>query len=220
MKNYDRQIESLIFTAENPITLLEIKTCLDLTYSQNFEKEQIEEAIGRLQQNYLNEQFSFELVKISDGFQFLSKAAYHEVIGIHLKQQTKKRLTKAALETLSIIAYKQPVTKTELEQIRGVSCDYSIQKLLEKELISITGRSELPGRPLLYGTSPKFMNYFGINTINDLPKLKDFKLPQNEIGAPAEIEENSNVIETKDATQIDTNISEPADIESSSSEEE
>ena len=86
------------------------------------------------------------------------------------------------LETLSIIAYKQPLTKGDVEQIRGVSCDYSLQKLLEKELIEIKGKSEGIGRPLIYGTSQKFMDYFGINSILDLPQPKDFSQPEHHIG--------------------------------------
>ena len=103
---------------------------------------------------------------------------------------TKRRLSRSALETLSIVAYKQPVTKSDLEKIRGVSCDYSLQKLLEKELITITGRSEAPGRPLLYATSDKFMDYFGLKSLKDLPKPKDFKEPESEIGEKAPIEES------------------------------
>jgi len=90
------------------------------------------------------------------------------------------------METLAIIAYKQPVTKSELEEIRGVSCDYALQKLLEKELVLITGRSESPGRPLLYGTSDKFMDYMGIRSLNDLPRPKDFKETENVIGEASE----------------------------------
>ena len=100
----------------------------------------------------------------------------------NIKQNTKTRLSQAAMETLAIIAYKQPVSKSELEEIRGVSCDYALQKLLEKELVLITGRSESPGRPLLYGTSDKFMEYMGINALSDLPKPKDFKEVENSIG--------------------------------------
>jgi segregation and condensation protein B len=101
----------------------------------------------------------------------------------------KKRLSRSALETLSIIAYKQPVTKSELERIRGVNCDYAIQKLLEKELVAIQGRSDGPGRPLLYGTSDKFMDYFGLKSLDDLPKPKEFREPSNQIGEQAPIEE-------------------------------
>jgi segregation and condensation protein B len=83
---------------------------------------------------------------------------------------------------LAVVAYKQPVTKTEIEQIRGVSCDYALQKLLEKELITIKGKSETVGRPILYGTNQKFMEHFGINNLKDLPQLKDFTTLENEIG--------------------------------------
>jgi len=106
-----------------------------------------------------------------------------------LRQTTKKRLSRAAMETLSIIAYKQPVTKSEMEKIRGVSCDYAVQKLLEKELVDIKGRSDGPGKPLLYGTSEKFMDYFGLKNLGELPKPKDFKEPDSEIGEKAPIEE-------------------------------
>nr|HAD51544.1 SMC-Scp complex subunit ScpB [Algoriphagus sp.] len=96
------------------------------------------------------------------------------------------RLSTAQMETLSIIAYKQPVTKGEIEQIRGVNCDYSVQKLLEKELVEIKGKSDQIGRPLIYGTSPKFMEYFGINSIQELPQPKDFSQPDNQIGEERE----------------------------------
>jgi segregation and condensation protein B len=101
-------------------------------------------------------------------------------------QRSKKKLSQAALETLAIIAYKQPVTKLDVEQIRGVNCDYSIQKLLEKELIAITGKAESVGKPILYGTSSLFMDYFGINSITELPQLKDFTESTSTIGEPSE----------------------------------
>ena len=93
------------------------------------------------------------------------------------------------METLALIAYKQPVSKPELEEIRGVNCDYALQKLLEKELVFITGRSEGPGRPLLYGTTEKFMDYLGINSLTDLPKPKDFKDEENSVGEVPALEE-------------------------------
>jgi segregation and condensation protein B len=102
------------------------------------------------------------------------------------------------METLSIIAYRQPITKSEMEHIRGVSCDYAIQKLLEKDLISISGKSDGPGRPVLYSTSQSFMDYFGIKSVKDLPQLKDLHIEQNEIGssseyADSELEDNTPV---------------------------
>jgi len=181
-EHLSQHIEALIFTAEQPITLKEIKNCLQETFQTKFKKGEVEEAIQGLMKKYEEDSYSFEIIEIAEGYQFLTKGAYHNTVGTMLKQKTKKRLSRAALETLSIIAYKQPVTKSEMEKIRGVSCDYSIQKLLEKELVAIAGRSEGPGRPLLYATSEKFMDYFGIKSIKDLPKLQDFKNPDNEIG--------------------------------------
>lgn len=162
---------------------------MEETFETSFKKEEIEAAILELKLRYQDPAFAFEIVEIAEGFQFLTKGAYHNTVGQYLKLTTKRRLSRSALETLSIIAYKQPVTKSDLEKIRGVSCDYSLQKLLEKELITILGRSEAPGRPLLYGSSDKFMDYFGLRSLNDLPKPKDFKEPDNEIGEQAPIEE-------------------------------
>ena len=188
MSDLERSIEALIFASESPISFKEIKVCTDLVFKKQYKKEDVVKALENLVLKYQGENYSFQIVEIADGYQFLSKDPYHEIIGEHIRQKTQKRITRAALETLSIIAYKQPVTKSEMEKIRGVSCDYSIQKLLEKELIHIAGRSDGPGKPLLYTTSAKFMNYFGLKSIKDLPKLKDFKVADNEIGSPEPIE--------------------------------
>jgi segregation and condensation protein B len=139
-------------------------------------------AIKELRIKYQTEDFSFQIELLGGGFQFLTKPAYQTSISILLRQQSQKRLSTAQLETLSIIAYKQPITKGEIEQIRGVNSDYSVQKLLEKELVEIQGKSEGVGRPLIYGTSEKFMEYFGINSVSDLPQPKDFSNPDNQIG--------------------------------------
>ena len=142
----------------------------------------IDLAINAVSEKYKEESFSFQVEHVGGGYQFLTKPAYQASIGILLKQQSKKRLSNSALETLSIIAYKQPVTKSQIEQIRGVNCDYTTQKLLEKELIEILGKADTIGRPLLYGTSAKFMEYFGINDLSDLPTPKDFSSEDNTIG--------------------------------------
>ncbi len=139
-------------------------------------------AIQRLTEKYQQDEFSFQLNKSAGGYQFLTKPSYQASIGIMLKQQSKKRLSTSALETLSIIAYKQPVSKTEVENIRGVNCDYAVQKLLEKGLIEIQGKGHTVGRPLIYGTSAKFMEYFGISEIAELPTPKDFSQEINSIG--------------------------------------
>jgi len=186
-------IEALIFVSEHSMTLKEIKNCLDEQFATKMKKEEFLLAIDQLKEKYQSDDFAIEIVEISNGYRFMTKGAYYNTVATYLRQSTKKKLSKSALETLSIIAYKQPVIKSELEQIRGVSCDYSIQKLLEKELIEIEGRSEGPGRPLLYATSPKFMDYFGLKSIEDLPKTKDITVPENSIGEQS-IEEETKVL--------------------------
>ncbi len=175
-------IEALIFCSEKPIRISELKDCLTEMFEADVPEKDIKSSIAKIEEKYQDETYPFQVVKSGGGYQFLTKPAYQASIGILLKQQSKKRLSTSALETLSIIAYKQPVTKSEMEQIRGVNCDYSVQKLLEKELVEIKGKSEGVGRPLLYGTSEKFMDYFGINDLSELPTPKDFATPENEIG--------------------------------------
>ncbi len=182
-------IEALIFATDQPVTFDELVSCLREALGQDFAEAEVREALEALHQRYADPAFAFEIVEVAEGYQFMTKGAYHPVVATWLKQTTRKRLSRAALETLAIIAYKQPVTKGEVEQIRGVNCDYTIQKLLEKELVAIVGRSEGPGRPLLYGTSEKFMDYFGLKSLDDLPKPKDFKTPDNEIGQQAPVDE-------------------------------
>lgn len=184
MDYLSKNIEAIIFSAPNPVTLEELQSTISECFEAEIHLEEITESLEFLKSKYQSEEFSFEIVELAEGFHFLTKPAYHHSIGIFLKQNSQKKLSRSALETLSIIAYKQPVSKTELEKIRGVNCDYSIQKLLEKELITISGRDEGPGRPLLYSTSDKFLNYFGLTSIMGLPKLREFESPENEIGSP------------------------------------
>lgn len=183
-----QHIESLIFSAEQPLAFDDIHQCLEQSLELTLSKNEIRKTIEGLVSRYQAPEFGIEIVEINDGYQFLTKGAFHHTVATLLKQHNKKRLSVAAMETLAIIAYKQPVSKTELEKIRGVNCDYSVQKLLEKELISISGRSDAPGKPILYSTSEKFMDYFGLKSIADLPKLKDFQSPENEIGLQQDIE--------------------------------
>lgn len=152
-------------------------------------EKDILKSIDELTTKYANDEYSFTIFKSGGGYQFLTKPAYQTSISILLKQQSKRRLTTSALETLSIIAYKQPVTKGDLEAIRGVNCDYTVNKLLEKGLVEIKGKSDSIGRPILYGTSERFMDYFGINELSELPTPKDFSHEANEIGDEKEIEQ-------------------------------
>lgn len=187
MENLPQQLEALIFAAPQPVSIEELQSVLLENFGVRFAQSQMTDAIAELKARYDQHIHSFEIVEVAGGYQFMSKGAFHEIIGTHLRLQSTKKLSRSALETLSIIAYKQPVTKTELEKIRGVSCDYAVQKLLEKELIHITGRADSIGKPLLYGVTPRFLDYFGIKDLAELPQPKDFAQPENTIGEPEAI---------------------------------
>lgn len=179
-------IEALIFCSPSPLKVKDLIQCLTEMFEAEVPEKDIDGAIERIQKKYEDDEYSFQLYKSAGGYQFLTKPAYQASIGILLKQQSKKRLSTSSLETLSIIAYKQPVTKNEVEQIRGVNCDYTVHKLLEKELIEIKGKADSIGRPLLYGTTVQFMEYFGINDLSQLPTPKDFTKETNVIGEEKE----------------------------------
>lgn len=175
-------IEALIFASEKPLTALDIVDLINNAFGlldDRIALDQVETSIDGIREKYASEFYPFELRQSGGGWQFLTKRDYHQTIAQLNGDKFLKRLSNAALETLAIIAYKQPITKSEIEAIRGVSSDYSIQKLLEKELIVITGRNEsIPGKPLVYGTSRHFMDYFGLNSADQLPKIDDILASQ------------------------------------------
>lgn len=177
ISNLIPHIEALIFASDKPLTSLEITDLINQAFGFMEDKivmEQVETALEGIVEKYNSEFYPFEVLQSGGGWQFLTKKDYHKTVAQLNGEKFLKRLSAAALETLAIIAYKQPVTKGEIEAIRGVSSDYAVQKLLEKELIIISGRNEkLPGHPLVYATSKNFMDYFGINSADDLPKIKE-----------------------------------------------
>jgi segregation and condensation protein B len=187
LEGIQSHIEALIFVAEQPLSVKEIQECLVRLVGLELHTSEIESHLELLVQKYHEGDHAFEIVPLAGGYQFLTKPAFQPTVSEFLKSKLNKRLSTNSLETLAIIAYRQPISKPDIERIRGVNCDYTIQKLLEKELISIVGRSEELGKPLLYGVSPFFMNYFGINSVDELPKLKDLEQStDNVIGAPSE----------------------------------
>ena len=187
-------IEALIFASEKPLPVNELVELLNNALGfieDRATNEQVDAALKAIREKYESEFYSFEVVESGGGFQFLTKKEYHKTIAQLNGDKFLKKLSVASLETLSIIAYKQPVTKSEIEIIRGVNCDYAVQKLLEKDLIVITGRNEnSPGKPLIYATSKSFMDYFGINSPDDLPKIKE--VLNQEIIEATKIEEKQN----------------------------
>ncbi len=183
----EQYIEALIFASDSSLRIEEIAICLQGALGKDFEITEVRQALEKIKIRYNEQQSALELVEISGGYQFLTRKSMQLVVNqLHI-QKSKKKLSQSALETLSIIAYRQPITKLEMEQIRGVNCDYTVQKLLDKDLISISGKADGPGRPLLYNLSQYFLDYFGINSVADLPHLKDIEeSPQLEIGIKSE----------------------------------
>lgn len=191
-------IESLIFASKEPITIVEISDALERFSGERYTEDLLQVYLDDIKKRYVedNDQF-MELLHISGGYQFMTKVEYSALIQAHLKNIHRKKLSKAAMETLAVIAYKQPVTKPEIEGIRGVGCDYQIQKLLEKEYVAIVGRADSAGKPMLYGTSEKFMDHFGLGSIADLPTLKEMVTSDSEIGEGDQIELIADHLEEK-----------------------
>src|SRR6186997_1059856 len=177
ISNLITHIEALIFASEKPLTSLDITELVNNAFGFMEDKvtlDQVEASVEGIVEKYNSEFYPFEVKQSGGGWQFLTKKDFHKTIAQLNGEKFLKRLSAAALETLAIIAYKQPITKSEIKTIRGVSTDYTIQKLLEKDLIIISGRNEqLPGHPLIYATSKSFMDYFGVNSAEDLPKIKE-----------------------------------------------
>ena len=174
---YSSVIEALIFSSDEPITENDIVRVIRGIDGEEIEISgtDIPNSVQELNNKYEANKNSFRIVKIANGYLFATSQENAKYVGYLSSEKTKRRLSQAALETLAIIAYKQPVTKPELEQIRGVNSDYILNTLLEKNLITITGRAETIGRPLLYGTTSEFLKYFGLYNLSDLPKPREIE---------------------------------------------
>jgi len=177
MIELEQVIEAIIFVSDEPVT---VKDLLSLTERPEFQIWEINEnVIENIFQQLLikysssENNYGYELRKIANGYQFFTKTDVAPYVRIAIQSKDRKKMSKASLETLAIVAYRQPVTKAEIEYIRGVNSDYAIHKLLDKELIEPAGRSDLPGKPLLYKTTTQFLQYFGLDSLQDLPKLKE-----------------------------------------------
>lgn len=164
-------IESIIFVSDSPLSIDYLMSILP-----EFDKESILDGIRRLKSEYENESKGIELVEVAGGYQFRTKPKLSQWI-IRLKKIKSVKLSQSALETLAIIAYRQPITRPAIEEIRGVDSGWVIRSLLERGLIKITGRKDLPGRPIIYGTTKAFLELFGLNSLSDLPTLKEIQPP-------------------------------------------
>jgi segregation and condensation protein B len=168
-------IESLIFSSDDPLSASDIiKAIKGIDGDEiSLSEKEIEFIVEELNKKYESMNIGFQILQIANGFVYATKPENAKYVGFLSTEKTRRRLSQAALETLSIIAYKQPVTKPEIETIRGVNSDYILSTLLEKNLITISGRAESIGRPLLYSTTDEFLKYFGLNKLSDLPKPRE-----------------------------------------------
>jgi|CZKP01.1.fsa_nt_gi segregation and condensation protein B len=174
---YNSVIEALIFSSDDPISSSEIIKAIKGIDGEDIQitTAEVDNVVDELNKVYDEKGISFCIQKIANGYLFATKPDNAKYVGYLSSEKSKRRLSQAALETLAIIAYKQPLTKPELETIRGVNADYIITTLLEKNLITISGRAETIGRPLLYNTTDEFLKYFGLNKITDLPKPREIE---------------------------------------------
>ncbi|NQU67317.1 MAG: SMC-Scp complex subunit ScpB [Candidatus Marinimicrobia bacterium] len=160
-------VEVLLFATSEPLTQLKLNACLQ----EN--DVNLDEVVKELNEEYENAGRGVFIGEIAGGYQILSKPEYHLYVQRLYNKTKKLQLSRAATEALAVIAYKQPISRSEIESIRGVNCDSVVRSLLEKELITIKGREDGPGRAILYGTTQNFLEGFGLNSISDLPKLKE-----------------------------------------------
>ena len=161
-------IESLLFASDTPLSVQKIKTLIG-----EVSTKEIRDAIVQLNKIYEKISSALTIVEVANGYQIVTREEFAIYIKNLYKGKTQSRLTNKGLETLSIIGYKQPVTKQEIESIRGVNVDGVVKTLLERNLITIVGREKAPGNPLLYGTTKYFLEYFGLKDLDALPKLKE-----------------------------------------------
>ena len=175
MANIKNIVEALIFSSDRPLTLKQLKDIINdekSTSGLTVDMRKLEAAVKELMEQYESDEYSYRLMEIAGGYRFATKKEYALWLAKLNKEKLKRKLSQSALETLAIIAYNQPITKSEMEYIRGVNVDYIVGALLEKDLITIRGRAETLGRPMLFGTTNTFLEYMGVASVNDLPALK------------------------------------------------
>ena len=192
INNLIPHIEALIFASDKPLTTMEIVDLANNAFSFMDEKvslDQVETSLEGIVEKYKAEFYPFEVIQSGGGWQFLTKKEYHKTIAQLNGDKFLKKLSAAAMETLSIIAYKQPVTVPEIQEIRGVQASGVIKTLLDKKLVSAGGRKEVLGRPILYKTTKEFLIHFGLKDIGELPSMEEFEeLIRNEASAEESVQ--------------------------------
>ena len=177
-------IEGILFAMGDAVTVAELSKALDLP------AEECKAMVESLAQQYKEENRGIQIIKINDGYQMCTSKEVYEYLIKLAKQPKKYVLTEVLLETLSIVAYKQPVTKAEIQKIRGVSSDHAVNRLVEFGLVQELGRLDAPGRPMLFGTTDDFLRAFGISSVEELPVLNATQLEEFKMEAEEEAEES------------------------------
>ena len=162
-------VEALLFASEKPLTIEQARGCLD-----NLDPVMLRRVIEDLQSEYEQSNRGMRIIEVAGGFQMITAPKFSSFLKKLFKSRNVERLSKPALESLAIIAYKQPLTKLEIESLRNVNVDGIIKSLIDKNLIRICGRKKCTGRPFVFGTTKQFLEYFGLKSLNDLPKMEDF----------------------------------------------
>ncbi|HTR99999.1 MAG TPA: SMC-Scp complex subunit ScpB [Bacteroidota bacterium] len=192
-------IEALLFGTDEPLGVRQIVEIFGMPEEgmspESVTPEEVLAAIDELNRQYEQGDRAVRIVRVAGGYQFATKPEFAPWLGRMLREKSRRKLSVSALETLAVIAYKQPVTKPEIETIRGVNADYVLRTLLERSLVAIVGRASTPGRPLLYGTTREFLKHFGVNDIADLPKPREI----DELMAEAEFEVEKRLLEELEA---------------------
>jgi len=165
-------VEAVLFASDEPLSAQRLVNIVDTG-----SVKQIRECIENLNQKYDDGNFAFRIEQIAGGYQMMTLSSYNIWLKKLLRARTDTKLSQAALETLAIISYKQPIIRADIEAIRGVAAGEMIRSLMYKGLVKIVGRAEVLGRPMLYGTTRKFLDSFGLNTLKDLPKIEELKRP-------------------------------------------
>ena len=200
-------IESMLFAAGRMVSIEEMELALEIS------KEDIEKIIEKMQEEYKDAKRGIELIKLNNGYQLCSKKENYDYIYQIIDKRNKPKLSSAALETLSIIAYNPKISRAEIEAIRGVSVDATLYKLLEYGLIEEAGKLDLPGKPIAYKTSNEFLKMFGYSSLDELPELPRYKMDENHQIVIEELEENNEETEENNDETNDNIVDEESKVE-------
>lgn len=201
-------VEVLLFVSDKPLPIDEIVKTVD-----GSDKEAVRKAIEELNVEFASTNRSFSIIEVGGGFQIMTDPFYAPYVRKLFTKERKHRLSAPSLETLAIIAYKQPVTRADIEAIRGVNIEGMLEKLLERNIIRVVGRKDIPGRPFVYGTTKNFLTHFGLNSLEDLPKLKDFGENDIELGRDELIKKEDEEVQDTKEVQGEEIQTEQADVE-------